>query len=118
MNKSNIEIEKERIGVEDGQIRVTLTGVLDLAGLTGDLRGKGYFVANTPSDIDSQGWGKEQDLEGYYPYWVYRDDDNWVFAFTPEGFQAKEDKNTHLVFEKKTQAEINYWITYLKSWCK
>ncbi len=116
MKKSN-EMEQEKIRVEEGQLRIVLSGVLDLAGLTGDLREKGYFVANDVSDIDSQGWGKVQDLEGYYPYWVYRDDDHWVFAFTPEGFQAKEDRNNHLIFEKKTQNEINHWTAYLEKWC-
>ena len=114
MHKSKM---KDRIRVEDGQLRITLTGVPDMSGITEDLTKKGYFVANDPSDIDSQGWGKVQDLEGYYPFWVYRDDENWIFAFTPEGLQAKDDKNNNLIFEKKTQDEINNWITYLERWC-
>jgi hypothetical protein len=117
LNRSNIDIEKQKIGIEGGQLRITLGGSLDLAGLTGDLRRKGYFVANDPSDLDSQGWGTEEDLEGYYPYWVFRDDESWVFAFTPEGFQAEQDKNNHLIFEKQTQDQINHWTTYLEEWC-
>ena len=66
--ETNTVIDQSKISVEDGQLRVVLSGVLDLVALTRDLRENSYFVANDPPDIDSQGWGEEQDMEDYYPY--------------------------------------------------
>ena len=91
---SNLRIG-ERISIKNGQIQVILPGNLNLAGLTRELLKNGFFVASTSPGLDSQGWGEEQDLAGYYPYWVYRDDNKWVFAFTPERFKANEDKIKH-----------------------
>ncbi|MDO9536665.1 MAG: hypothetical protein Q7J85_15370 [Bacillota bacterium] len=108
--------DKKGIWSEDGQVRVSLSGVLNLAGLSSDLQKKGYFLANDPWDVDSQGWGKDQDLEGYYPYWVYRDGDRWVFAFTPEGYHTENDKNETFTNEKKTKEVIDHWVTYLQDW--
>jgi hypothetical protein len=108
--------DKRGIWSEDGQVRASLSGVLNLADLSSDLRKKGYFLANDPEDIDSQGWGKEQDLDGYYPFWVYRDGDRWVFAFTPEGYHAENDENEAFTKERNTQEVIDHWVTYLQNW--
>lgn len=45
------------VKIEDGYVQVPLRGRIDVAGLSQDLRKKGYFLANDPWDIDSQGWG-------------------------------------------------------------
>ena len=74
----------QRGRIQEGQVRVPLEGELDLAGLSRDLRARGFFLANDPEAMDSQGWGEDYDPEGYYPYWVFRDGKRWVFACPPK----------------------------------
>lgn len=108
--------EGRDVWIEDNQVRVSLPGKLDLAGLSLDLRKKGYFLANDSESIDSQGWGKDKDLEGYYPYWVFRDGERWVFAFSPEHFQGKGLGEQQLKESQEADGEIDRWVPYLTRW--
>jgi hypothetical protein len=104
------------VWIEDNQVRVGLSGKLDLAGLSLDLRKKGYFLANDPESMDSQGWGKDRDLEGYYPYWVFRDGERWVFAFSPEDYQEKAVGERSQKVGQDADREIDRWLPYLTKW--
>lgn len=102
--------------IEDNQVRVALPGKPDLAGLSRDLRHQGYFLANDPEDMDSQGWGKDRDLEGYYPYWVFRNGEQWVFAFSPEDYRGGSEGERRPEVGEDTRKEIERWVPYLKRW--
>jgi hypothetical protein len=108
------ELVKCDIWFEDGQIRAALKGSLDVTGLSRDLQKKGYFLANDPEDTDSQGWGKNFDEEGYYPNWVFRDGDSWVFASTPKDTHMKKEPSE---IGEQDKEEMRWWILYLHNWC-
>ncbi len=100
--------------IEDGQVRVKLDGILDVEGLSRKLRERGYYVANDPADVDSQGWGQDRSLEGYYPYWVFRDGDQWVFAFTPEDQHREGQGRFTQEMGPMAEEELNRWVPFLK----
>lgn len=105
------------VKIEDGYVQVPLRGRIDVAGLSQDLRKKGYFLANDPWDIDSQGWGRNRDLEGYYPYWVFRDGKEWFFAFSPLDYQEGAGEGKEPAVGEKAREEIRHWVPYLEGWC-
>ena len=111
------DTENSTIRLEEGQLRVTLNGSLDVAGLSRDLREKGYFLANDPEDNDSQGWGKDFDAEGYYPNWVFRDGEKWIFASTPKDFGIQKDGDRSNQIGERSKEEMGRWVTYLQNWC-
>lgn len=108
---------KGEVQIANGYVQVPLKGRMDVAGLSRDLRAKGYYLANDPWEVDSQGWGKEQDREGYYSYWVFRDGDQWFFAFPPEDYQPGEGEGWEPVVGERARAEIKRWVPYLEGWC-
>ena len=59
--------------IEQGQVRVELPFDVDFVRLAELLRQEGYFYAHDPERVDAQGWGRQRDYEGYYPYWVWRE---------------------------------------------
>lgn len=109
--------DTNKIWIEDGQLRTILDGSLDVAGLSQDLQEKGYYLANDPDDIDSQGWGKDYDPEGYYPNWVFRDGQKWIFANTPRDYRIKRDGDKVYEVGDRAEEEIRHWIPYIQNWC-
>jgi len=108
---------KDEAQIEDGYVQVPLRGRIDIVGLSRDLQEKGYYLANDPWDIDSQGWGSDHDLDGYYPYWVFRDGEQWIFAFPPEDYQKGAGEGKDPVVGEKAREEIKRWVPYLEGWC-
>ena len=104
------EIEKEKV-------RIKLPFSVDFAKLTELLKAKNYFVANPP-EMDSQGWGKYYDSEGYYPYWVYLERGHHYFGFPPEEYKrsSKSRISTKLVPVLGNEAikEFLQWLPLLK----
>ncbi len=116
MKQQDTMTNPQRIWIENGQLRAALNGSLDVAGLSRDLQKKGYFLANDPDEIDSQGWGKGFDPEGYYSNWVFRDGDKWVFATTPKDINYRDGAELYEVGEQALE-EMRRWIPYLQNWC-
>lgn len=91
-----VEVEGERLPawIEEGQVRVELPFDVDFVKLAQVLQEKGYFYAHHPERVDSQGWGRRLDYEGYYPYWVLREGApglqgpiRAIFACPPEDYR-------------------------------
>ncbi len=116
--ETKTEPQNSEIWIEDGQLRAALNGSLDLAGLSRDLQKKGYYLANDPEDIDSQGWGKGYDPEGYYPHWVFRDGDRWIFANTPKDVRIQTDGDKSYEVGEQAREEMRRWIPYIQNWCR
>jgi hypothetical protein len=75
------------VTVNDGQIRVHLPFAVDSQALSRQLLREGFPLAHQPETTDTQGWGRDWQENGYYPYWVYPDPEHpgcTVFAFTPQ----------------------------------
>ncbi|HHX23353.1 MAG TPA: hypothetical protein GX723_05000 [Thermoanaerobacterales bacterium] len=72
--------------VVNEKVRIKLPFHISFEKLNKILKEEGYFVANSPK-VDSQGWGKDYDAEGYYPYWVYAENEEHYFAFPPEDYK-------------------------------
>jgi len=104
--------------IKNDKVRIKLPFFVDLKKLTELLKQKKYFVANDPDKFDSQGWGDRFDAEGYYPYWVYEEDDNWYFAFPPEDYKTVPDPGSvpkHMpVLGSKAIEEFSRWLPILK----
>lgn len=94
--KQFIEVggEKLPVWIEQGQVRTVLPFDIDFVRLAQLLKSAGYFYANHPERVDTQGWGPRFDQEGYYPYWVFREGlprpaggrSRTVFAFPPQEY--------------------------------
>ena len=91
-----IEVEGERLPawIERGQVQVELPFDVDLVRLAEILREEGYFYAHHPERVDAQGWGRQMDYEGYYPYWLFREGlsggpapGRTIFACPPEDYR-------------------------------
>ena len=93
-----VEISGERFpwAIVDGMVQVRLPFRVDRRKLTLALHKEGYHVSNGVEETDAQGWGPDYDAEGYYPYWVFPDEQpEWtVFSFPPEDYDETPDGTT------------------------
>jgi len=108
----------QRGRIQEGQVRVPLEGELDLAGLSRDLRARGFFLANDPEAMDSQGWDEDYDPEGYYPYWVFRDGKRWVFACPPKDLFTGAGGRREYAIGARTEEVLQSWLPYVQKWCR
>ena len=104
--------------IKKDKVRIKLPFFIDLKKLTDLLKMKKYFVANDPVESDSQGWGNSFDAEGYYPYWVYREDTDWYFAFPPEDYKTVPNPGSvpkHIpILGSRAIEEFSRWLPVLK----
>lgn len=107
------------VELEDEQVRVRLPFEVDLEELAPRLERAGYHLASDEDEQGrtlSQGWGKVFDRESNYPYWIYRDEDGWVFAFPPEDYwvRAGREGPVHIpVIGLRAREEIRRWLPVL-----
>ncbi|HHY42622.1 MAG TPA: hypothetical protein GX514_07230 [Thermoanaerobacterales bacterium] len=103
--------------VINDKVRIRLPFSIDFHKLYDLLKEQDYFVANSP-ELDSQGWGKDYDAEGYYPYWVYVENDDYYFAFPPEDYKLVHEpgaKPKHVpILGSKALEEFFRWLPLLK----
>lgn len=103
--------------VVNEKVRIRLPFRIDFYRLNELLEEHDYFVANPP-EVDSQGWGKGYDAEGYYPYWVYVEKDDYYFAFPPEDYKLIPEpgaKPKHIpILGSKALEEFFRWLPLLK----
>lgn len=103
--------------VINDKVRIQLPFHISFAKLNEILKQEDYFVANHP-EADSQGWGKGYDAEGYYPYWVYTENDNHFFAFPPEDYKIVPEPGAvpkHVpILGSKALEEFFRWLPLLK----
>lgn len=75
------------LSLANDMIQVHLPFPLDPQAVSAQLMREGYPLAHEPAlTPDTQGWGNDFDANGYYPYWVFPDDQRpgrYVFAFYP-----------------------------------
>lgn len=119
LNEGEMEYGKYLFPYElkDERIRVKLPFDVNLSLLTDILKHEGYFVANDPEELDFQGWGKWYDAEGYYPFWVYKENGSFFFAFAPEDYN-KALGSSGTVYKPKVGNdavyEFNRWIPIIE----
>lgn len=104
--------------IKNDKVRIKLPFFVDLQKLTEILKEKKYFVAYDPDEMDSQGWGEQYDAEDYYPYWIYKDADEWYFAFPPEDYKPIPNPGSVPklipVLGSKAIEEFFRWLPILK----
>lgn len=104
--------------VINDKVRIRLDFSIDLHKLTQALKSEDYYVANDPDRLDSQGWGKGYDAEGFYPYWVYEEKGECYFAFPPEDYKTVPEPGAeprHIpVLGSKALEEFFRWLPFLK----
>lgn len=83
---------------------------------------------NNEDQPGSQGWGADDDLDGYYPCWVFPDEEKGetILAFPPKDYRASSDERiTEAIGEvaidhrpfvgQQSLEEFSRWLPYLKS---
>lgn len=86
--------EEYAFTVEDGEVRIRLPFIIDEERLTAQLTEDGWAVANSAEDAPgSHGWGDNEDIDGYYPCWVFPDEEKGEthFVFPPKDYRARSD---------------------------
>lgn len=81
--------------VHNGQVWVSLPFRIARAKLRQILRDSLYAVGWNRERLDSEAWGLEYDIEGYYPYWVFPDPQHpghTIFAFPPRDYLDSTDE--------------------------
>jgi len=104
--------------IKNEKVHIKLPFYVDFKRLTDILKKRECFVANDPEEMDSQGWGKWYDAEGYYPYWIYEEDHCHYFAFPPEDYKLVPEPGAapkHIpVLGTKAVEEFFHWLPVLK----
>lgn len=105
--------------IEDGQVRVRLPFVVDRERLQELLEADGWAVAPEDDRLDSQAWGSGHDEDGYYPCWVWPDQEQneTILAFPPRDYHATVEgdgeeavMDHEPIFGAKALEEFTQWI--------
>jgi len=78
--------------IVDGMVQVRLPFRVNREKLSRLLQQQDYHVSDDVEETDSLGWGRDYDAEGYYPYWVFPDDEQpqWtIFSYPPEDYDEE-----------------------------
>lgn len=122
------EAEQYSFTIENGQVRIRLPFAVDEEHLINQLTEDGWAVGEGEEGMGSQGWGPAEDLDGYYPCWVFPDASmgETVLAFPPKDYHA-DDLGDHITaatedvaidhrpyFGPQSLKEFTRWLPYLK----
>lgn len=121
--------EEYAFTVEDGEVRIRLPFIIDEERLTAQLTEDGWAVANSAEDAPgSHGWGDNEDIDGYYPCWVFPDEEKGEthFVFPPKDYRARSDARIsaalgevavehHPYLGQQSLEEFSRWLPYLKA---
>lgn len=79
--------------VAHGQVRIHLPFAVDQEALRSQLKEAGWAVGDDES-VDSQGWGPDTVIDGYYPCWLFTAGgsggaEESILAFPPKDYQTE-----------------------------
>ncbi len=83
--------------IVDGMVQVRLPFRVNREKLSRMLQQQDYHVSDDVEETDALGWGRDYDAEGYYPYWVFPDDEQpqWtIFSYPPEDYDEGDGEAT------------------------
>ncbi|MGE5591843.1 MAG: hypothetical protein ACM3ZA_14710 [Bacillota bacterium] len=104
--------------IVEGMVQVRLPFRVNLEKLSQVLQKQNYHTSDDADETDALGWGREYDAEGYYPHWVFPNDDRpegTILSFPPEDYDQPGDNGEYRPFlGKLAQEELGQWLGLLR----